>query len=65
MLLTSTLSVVRAKCACFKYRSIYVAMAVYVFPLIPLLSGSLVMRSVLMICQGPLDTTIESVASLG
>lgn len=61
----STLSMVRAKCACFVYKSTYVVMAVYVFSSIPLLGGSPVTRSVPMICQGPLNTVIRSVAGLG
>lgn len=65
MLSVSTLSVVKAKCVCFVYRSTYVAMAMYIFLLIPLLGRSPVTRSVLMICQGPFSTVIGSVVGLG
>lgn len=65
MLSASTLSMVRAKCACFEYRSIYVAMAVYIFPLIPLLGGSPVTRSVPMIHQSPSGMAIGSIAGFG
>lgn len=61
----STLSMVKVKCTYFIYKLTYIAMAVYVFPSIPLLSGSLVTRSILMICHGPSGTVIGSVAGLG
>lgn len=58
----STLSVVRAKCVCFMYKSTYVVMAVYVLPSILLLGGSPVTRSVPMIYHSPSGMVIGSVA---